>query len=354
MNIAVVASCLYDEMLINERTFVEDLLSALTTQNEGLKFLILTEKLTSVNLTNEINFELISVGSSGKSLLRNKFWWEITLPRNLKKHKAELLISFDGRCSKSLSLPQFLIGVNGFESGSGSLKKAGIIAVHSEWEKNRIVNKYKIEKEKITIMLLTIRKNQSQLNENEREKTKSNYSNGKEYFLCPGEIPGHDSFIFLLKSFSRFKKRQQSNMKLMLFSKQRKDSLKSLSAYKYRDDVLIMENLNVTESALLFASSYAVIIPHYDRQSIFNTLMSMQSNVPVLALKASPFPEYAGEAALYFEKDAEKDFADKMIRIYTDEKLRNELIKKGNKKAEQLTIEKSAHLLLRFIQKAVK
>lgn len=354
MNIAVVASCLYDDNLKKEKTFVEDLLSTLANNNRKLKFFIITEKQAKIKLSNEIRFELISLTSPGKTLLQKKYWWEILLPRSLKKYKADLLISFDEQCSKSLILPQIIIAFDGQLSGLRNTRKARIITVNSEWGKKELASLSKIKNEKIEILSLAIRKTQDLNGESEKEKFKLKYCDGKEYFLSPGKQYNSESFIILLKAFSLFKKRQQSSMKLMLFSKPVKKSLDLFSSYKYREDIVILEKLNVPEEDSLISSSYAVLISQNFRHPVIITLKSMQVGIPVLALEDSPVREYAGEAALYFEKETEKDIAEKMIRIYADEKLRDQLISKGKEKVKNYTIGKAADQLWNCIQQTVK
>ena len=354
MNIAVIARSLYDESLIKEKAFIEDLLSTFASQNKSLKLLIIADKQAVFNLPISSNIKFVTLGSPGKTSLQKKYWWEIKLPRSLKKNKADVLISFDGLCSKSLNLPQILSGFDVLQSSSGNIKKAKIVMVNSEWEKEELRKIFNIQNKKVEVLSIAVREMYKPLSESEREKTKANYCDGKEYFLCPGKAINGDSFISLLKSFSHFKKRQQSSMKLMLFSKPVKRSLESLSSYKYRNDVLIIENPNDIGEASLIGSAYAVIIPQNNSQSVFITLKSLQCAVPVLSLENSPVKEYAKDATLYFENESEKGIAEKMIRVYTDEGLRAELIRKGKDRAMDFTIQKSAYHLWDCIQKAVK
>ncbi|HLF47050.1 MAG TPA: hypothetical protein VI548_11530 [Chitinophagaceae bacterium] len=352
MNIAVIASCLYDESLITEKTFVKDLLSILSSQHHQLKFFIIVGKQTAINLNNNTNYELIKCGSPGKTILQKRYWWEIRLPRFLKKIKTDILLSFDGQCASSLTLPQVLIEFGCLRTSASSIKKARRITVNSEWEKGKLIKKHHIAKTKIEILSLAV-KGIEKPDENKREKIKTNYSGGKEYFLCPEKSISGEVFISLLKSFSQFKKRQQSSLKLLLFSKPGKKYLEIFSSYKYRNDVLVADELSEPEQAVLISAAYAVLVFQNDSQSVLITLQSFQSGAPVLAPENSPVKEYAGDAALYFEENNGKEIAGKMIHIYTNEEVRNQLIRMGKEKALNFTIEKSANQLWTCIQKAI-
>ncbi len=64
--------------------------------------------------------------------------------------------------------------------------------------------------------------------------------------------------------------------------------------------------------------------------------------------------EIAGDAALYVDPSDHEDIADKMMRIYKDEILRNELIKKGQVIHPRFTWDRTTELLWQSILKAVE
>jgi glycosyltransferase involved in cell wall biosynthesis len=71
---------------------------------------------------------------------------------------------------------------------------------------------------------------------------KQQLTEGKEYFLYVGAIHPRKNLINLLKGFSWFKKRYQSNMKLVLVGRmawKNEMFLKQLESYKYRNDVVV-------------------------------------------------------------------------------------------------------------------
>lgn len=354
MNIAVVASVLQKEGLTGEKEFIANLLTTLAGQKKEIRFLIIADKKRILNLPLTINFELAALNFPGKTAIQKKYWWEIKLPNRLKKKKIDVLISFDGQCSKKLNVPQILIESEFLQYKPRNIKKATLVLTNSEWGKERIKEKFRLEDGVLSIITVAVPDLYKPLGESEREKTKANYCDGKEYFLCFELFQDTDSFINLLKSFSHFKKRLQSSLKLILLSKPDKKTLESLSSYKYRNDVHFVDSLNETGLLSLISSSYAVIILQNNIQSIFIALKSLQCAVPLLSLENSPVKEYAEEAALYFEKKSEKEIGEKMIRIYTDEGLRNQLIRNGRQRAMRYTIMKSAELLWSSIQKAVK
>src|SRR6476660_8937673 len=99
------------------------------------------------------------------------------------------------------------------------------------------------------------------INEHEKETIKNKYSEDKEFFLFNSIFPGQKDFIDLLKSFSHFKKRQQSSFKLLVIASSNSFFEKSLEGYKYRNDVRFIDIKDKPEEALIIASAYAVVLP---------------------------------------------------------------------------------------------
>ncbi len=354
MNIAIVASVLQDESLTGENEFIRDLISTLAELKKDIRFLLIVDKKRkfSFNLTG--NFELLTMGYPGKTAIQKTYWWEIKLPGTLKKKKIDVFISFDGLCSGNTDVPQIIYGSKLLQNKRGNIKRSALVLTNSEWEKDKLKDKFRLPDGAINILTLAAPDLYIPMEESERGKIKAKYCNGKEYFLCSGLNQDADAFINFLKSFSHFKKRLQSNMKLMLLSKPDKKSLEKLSTYKYRKDVLFVDELNEKEQPSIISSAYAVIIPQNNFQSVFMALKSLQCGVPLISPENSPVKEYAEDAGLYFEKVSEKEIGEKMIRIYTDEGLRDQLISKGRERAARYSIKKSAELLWNSIQKAVK
>jgi len=63
--------------------------------------------------------------------------------------------------------------------------------------------------------------------------------------------------------------------------------------------------------------------------------------------------EIAGEAALYADPASFEDIADKMMLIYKDETLREQLVKRGREIAKKYSGARTAELLWQSILRAV-
>lgn len=59
-------------------------------------------------------------------------------------------------------------------------------------------------------------------------------------------------------------------------------------------------------------------------------------------------PEVAGEAAVYFDPNDPEDMAQKVVRVLQDGDLREDLIRKGRRRAQDFRWEKTALETLEF------
>ncbi|HEX5026977.1 MAG TPA: glycosyltransferase [Agriterribacter sp.] len=165
-----------------------------------------------------------------------------------------------------------------------------------------------------------------------KQSIKEKYTAGKEYFLLPIHSTSHNSIMNVLKAFSQFKKWQQSNMQLMIMGKLSNDKKirELLQTYKYRSDVKVMEDiLTDTDNAAITASAMTMIyLPASEGPAVI-LKEALQSGTPVITVASPAFAEVCKDAVLYSDPLDVKDLAGNMMKLYKDEKFRNQLIKKG-------------------------
>jgi glycosyltransferase involved in cell wall biosynthesis len=199
-----------------------------------------------------------------------------------------------------------------------------------------------------------VRENFRPVSMEEKANTKEKYTGGQEFFLHVGAIQPRKNLLNLLKAFSIFKKRLQSNMKLVLAGRlawKNEEFWKLIKTYKYRDDVVITDYLPENELALLMGSAYALVYPSLFEGFGVPVVEAMRANVPVLTSQNSSMQEIGETAALYFNPHDHADIAEKMMLIYKDETLRKNLIEKGTAQAMKYTWKTSAEDFWRCILK---
>jgi glycosyltransferase involved in cell wall biosynthesis len=303
-----------------------------------------------------------------------KYWYDVKIPAALKKIKADVFVSPDGYCSLATKIPQCMVihdlgflhhpqaykksHVRFFKKKTPKfLKKAKSIVTVSLFSKEDIIKQYKIDPAKIDVIYNGVKNIFQPVSFGEKTAIKEKYTQEKEYFIYLGAIQPRKNLINLLKAFSIFKKRLQSNMKLVIVGRlawKNEEFLQLINTYKYRSDVVLTGYVAEQELAALLGSAYALVYPSLFEGFGVPVAEAMKCEVPVLTSEKTSMQEVAGDAALYFNPKEHVDIADKMMLIYKDENLRKQLIEKGKLNVEEYSWEKSAELFWKSILKAVQ
>jgi glycosyltransferase involved in cell wall biosynthesis len=302
-----------------------------------------------------------------------KFWFDVKLPFLLKRLKADVFLSPDGFCSLRTDLPQVVVVHDlaflhypSFLPASQQfyyklytpyfLRKAKKIITVSEFSKADIVRHFPFTRDKTEVVAISADPRFIPATDEIKERTKEKFTGGREYFLYVGSIHPRKNLIQLLKAFSSFKKRQQTNMQLVIAGRMawKNDAFQSaLSTFKFRDDVKLTGYLAVEELVELMGSAYCVINPSLWEGFGLPVLEAMQCGVPVLCSGNSALTETGGDAALYFDPLNADDITKQMALIFKDESLRNKMIGKGLTQAAGFSWEKSAQRVREILSEAV-
>lgn len=148
-------------------------------------------------------------------------------------------------------------------------------------------------------------------------------------FYVLGQLPSEKEFLYLLKAFSLFKKRQQSSMKLvlpargLLFVPSYKEKL---STYKYRDAVQVLPLNTLEDEVKEESTSFAFIA--LDSQGDYSIWKqkALQLKIPLLVNASIATDSTANLPLLPFSVVTVQSLADQMMLIYKDESLRSQLI----------------------------
>jgi glycosyltransferase involved in cell wall biosynthesis len=350
-----------------DRGFLLAAFSMIVRQYPQHQFVFISSAGNEWGLTGE-NIQWVKSGPQNTSLLLWRFWHTIKLPSLLKQHRASVLFSADYFFVNTL-VPQLITGHNPDSLRYYSLfrdkfigyykkhiplalKKASSIIAISDEIKNKIATHYAVDIKKITTVV-SVAASAAPLNTEQQQAIKNEWTAGREYFINTNTICKQASLLTLLKAFSVLKKRQQTNMKLVLAGKPGdafENIKRSLASYKYRDDVLLTGTIPAKKRNELIAASYVWVdtfLPEGNDAAMFT---AFEAGVPVITTYVP------GDApALLIDPDNINDKADRMMLLYKDENFRNKLIIQGKEYAALHCLEKSAAAIWQCIEQvAVK
>jgi glycosyltransferase involved in cell wall biosynthesis len=357
-------------VLNHDNDFIFECFSRLASQYPQHQFIYFTDKEFDKKNSISKNITSVNAGPKSKNPLLFQYWLNYKLPSLLRKHKVDVFVS-TGCCSLRTKVPQciivndlsflqhpqfFMAGWLSFYKNNTAkfLNKATAVVSTSQFLKKEIAGKFKIQSDKIDVAYSGTNSIFKPVSWQLKDAIKEKYTEGLEYFLYSGAIHPQQNLITLLKAFSFFKKRQKSNMQLIIASTtvaNDKEFVKSLSTFKYRHEVKILENTPPDLLAQITASAYAMVYPSpYDVFGI-SPAQAMQCDIPVITSNTTELIETCGDAALYINPDDFNDIAEKMMLLFKDEDLRNKLIVKGRQQAMLFNWDKTAVVVWGVINK---
>jgi len=275
-----------------------------------------------------------------------KIWLDYQLPSLVKKYNADLLINTGGIASGSPVaqcswMPEKPVS-NKFQKNTNytalyerrlknTLQKSQMVISLSEKRRQQLIRQYNFDSNRIIVARTAADERYRILSWAEKESVKVRYAAGKEYFIVLVDSPS-ENLIHLLKAFSQFKKRQQSNIRLVFAGaglKNEQGFLEKMETFKYRSDVHVYDNPDDDDTIKLISAAYALVHPFSGDETGAAVLNAFKANVPVIASDKGSLPEIAATAALYANLDDVELLAGQLMLLYKDEKLRGQLIEKS-------------------------
>jgi glycosyltransferase involved in cell wall biosynthesis len=353
--------------------FIQEICRRITQWHPEHEFIFIFDRPFDKRFITGSNIKAVVTGPPARHPLLWKWWYDIKVPSVLRKYKADVFVSGDGFCSLRTRVPQCLVvhdlaflhypsfipksHLHFYKRYTRKfLDKAKSLATVSAFSKQDILNRYGMAADKVDIVYSAARELFVPIDADKKQAIKDKYTEGKEYFLYTGAIHPRKNLMNLLKAFSVFKKKQKTNMKLVLAGRlawKYESFTKNLQSYKYRDDVVMTGYLPEEELANITGAAYGMVYPSLLEGFGVPVLEAMQCDVPVITSSGSSMQEIAGEAALYADPADYNAIAGEMILLYKNENRRSDLIQKGREAAARFSWDKTAELLWESILKTV-
>jgi glycosyltransferase involved in cell wall biosynthesis len=288
------------------------------------------------------NIQCIILPQKFSNSISTAYWYNYTLPAAIKKCKANVLLHIDGAAALKINIPQYIFA-NEIESNSATLytsnfikkkqalffNKVAAIFVQTSISKTYIQQKFGLDANKIHVVLPGFNKQFVATSWQQQQAIKEQFTNGLDYFLHTSNLTETAVVINVLKAFTQFKKRQKSNMKLVLLANKiakNNEVINSLSQYKYRADVVVLIDKKDEVVCGLTAAAYACIQTEPHQNNFAAYLNIMQCKVPLIVAENIHTMEILQQATLYVNPTDVQAIAQAMMLVFTNEDKRNQCI----------------------------
>lgn len=214
------------------------------------------------------------------------------------------------------------------------VRRADHIIAVSEYTKNDLVETFRINPAKVTVIYHGV--DPAFLNSKSEFRNKTRLS--KPYFLYVGLLKAHKNIGILLEAFRHLKKKMQvQDLQLVLVGM---PDLKQpvvrrwLNVIQNANDVSLITRADDHKLRQLYQDALALVQPSLCEGFGFPLIEAMATRLSVIAAQTSSIPEVLGQAGLYFDPNSVVELEHRMEKIYQDAELRERLASEGKKRVQ--------------------
>jgi len=178
----------------------------------------------------------------------------------------------------------------------------------------------------------------------------------KPYILYVGSERSRKNLSRLFEAFAKLKG-EFPELKLVKVgisgrSKEyRKETMRMLNSLGLTGDVIFVEYITELDLAYYYSSAALLAFPSLYEGFGFPLLEAMACGCPVVTSNTSSLPEIVGEAGITVNPYDTDSLAQAMRQVLTDNKLRDDMVRKGLEQAKRFSWEKAARETLEVYNK---
>ncbi|EOU1118086.1 glycosyltransferase [Clostridium perfringens] len=359
------------------KVIVNSFINNMPDDNNEYHFLVNSGVLKndSYKLKENIFIHENNIGSEGKF---KRLWWDqVILPQYIKKNKFEYMINLSNYGPMFPNCKQILL-LHNAKHISKEIKSSytfkekielfvqdcilrvsllGVykLVVQTNYMKEGVVNKFRFNSNKIFIIPNAPNEILSEQIDYNLEKKLEDFINCESNILSDITLYGkHKNLELLLYSIKYIKDNRLGKVKLILTidptkgndNKRLIDMIRELGIEEYVYSVGLVKHENIHQ---ILNRSKIFVFPSYAESFGLPFVEAMKFGLPIVAADLGFAHDVCGNAALYFKYNNSKELAIKIIEIFSNENLMNEMsnesLKQGSKYQEGEIVKKYISLL---------
>jgi glycosyltransferase involved in cell wall biosynthesis len=231
-----------------------------------------------------------------------------------------------------------------------SIKKASKIIGVSDFTKNEIMDYYGLTEEKV-IAVKNGGADERLLSGNQK---KESFQDKRPYIFFMGTHQPRKNIPVLIRAFAELKKKYGDRegaarkLKLVIGGKRNGRNSdhkieKTIDSMKEnKEDIIFTDYIDDEKLSSYYSNAECFVFPSLYEGFGLPLLEAMFLETPVICSDIPCFREIAGDAALFFEPDNEKDLSEKIFQVIIDQSLKRKLIQKGKERERKFLWEKCA------------
>ena len=307
----------------------------------------------------------VVVGPQARHPFLYLLWFEFSIPKILKKYKADIFLSPDGYLSLKTNVPSISVihdlNFEYYPKDMSSInlwyykkmfplfaKKAKRVITVSEYSKTDIHKLYGIDNSKIDVAYNGVKDVYCPLPSDTQNKVRIEISNSNKYFVFVGALNPRKNLVGLFKAFDIYKQSSQSATKLVIVGNKMRWTKKIQRTYEqmnFKTEVIFLGHLSPERLNQVVASSIAMVYVSYFEGFGIPIIEAFKAETAVITSNVTSMPEVAADAAFIVDPFNYSEIAEAMQKIEEDETLRNSFIEKGKLRAKDFSWDITAKVI---------
>ncbi len=208
-------------------------------------------------------------------------------------------------------------------------KFATIIICPSEATKNDLVKYYNCDEKKIKVVFHGFT----------ASDTKNRKNNFGDYLFFVGRIEKKKNITLIIKSFNILKEKWK-NLNLVLAGKtglNYDEISQEIQNSKYRNCIKETGYIDEENKNFLYKNAKCFVFPSLYEGFGIPVLEAFYHNCPVVCASSGSLPEVCGDACMLVDNVNEKELANKIDLVLSNNKIKNDLIKKGTRRLKDFS-----------------
>lgn len=233
-----------------------------------------------------------------------------------------------------------------------AVKNSSQILVPSNYVKDLLVDKWNVNQKRISVtyegvddkILSIVQKMSQQKISQIQEKFKIK----PPYIFYVGNAHPHKNVEGLIKAFLEIRKNYQY-LQLVLSGHDHYFWQRIKKEFQHKD-IIYTGFITDDELVALYKAAQTFAMPSFEEGFGIPLLEAMACNCPVVSSNAASLPEIGDNAALYFDPKSSDAMTEKIMEVLNNQKLRQQLVEKGQKRFRQFSLKKMAEETLKIYE----
>ncbi|MCB9034526.1 MAG: glycosyltransferase family 4 protein [Chitinophagales bacterium] len=305
------------------------------------------------------NIEPIIVSPPARHPFLWYYWFEKSIPKQLKKYNIDVFFSPDAYLSLATDVPQLLtihdIAFEHFPKQNPWLvqqyyqyfvpkyiEKAKHIVTVSEFTKQDLIRQYKANANKISVCYNAF--DEEDIVEKDKNILSKYNLKKQKYFIFIGAIHPRKNILNLLKAYQQYCNQTQKPKKLLLIGRKAwmNDEVNQFLQANSKLPIVWIQKIERSNLLYLLQQSYALLLVSFFEGFGIPIVEAQHFNIPSVVANNSALPEIAGNTAVYCEANNVESITKAMLTIASDEELYYQLKENCKVQKQRFSWQKSA------------